>query len=129
MPRGSHGGPLVFSLRMAPWEGLEPPTPSSASHFGFPRPRLTEVRGLDSVLALSQGLRPLPSSLYTFPFGLRSAFPVKGSPNLRGSTSEVSLEALRFRSRLVLYPLSYQGAPKRKDTSGFWPESDTMRQQ
>ena len=37
-----------------------------------------------------------PSSLYTFPLGLRSVLPFQASPNLRNSTPKVSRWALNF---------------------------------
>jgi hypothetical protein len=66
-------------------------------------PPLISVRGLDYPFALAAGLRRRPSSLYTFPGapGLGSGSPVKGSPNLSGSTSGISPSALNPQLKSV----------------------------
>lgn len=82
--------------------GIEPASQSGrfSYHYSFHYPY-----GLWSGLYLHHSicLRCLPSSLYTFPYGLRSVLAVKPSPNLTGSTSTISSGALKFFQVCCVY--------------------------
>ena len=82
-------------LKLVLGAGIEPARPSLANGFSYHYSfhyQLSVVCGLDYTLTLSYRLRFSVSSLYTFPITRAwLGIPIlKGSPNLRSSTLEIS---------------------------------------